>query len=395
MIRLDLGAGDVSPAGFTPMGHAHGSAVFPLPYADGTVDEIRASHVLEHFPHGQIAAVLADWVRALKPGGRLRVAVPDFAQIAERYIAGDRQPVIGLVMGGQQDEHDFHRALFDERELKGALAKAGLVLIRPWRSELADAAALPVSLNIEGTKPYQAGLSVSVVVSLPRLAWTDNAMGWVEGIVAPFGFPVRHVRGAYWGQCLERGIMKAIAEDKPDAILTLDYDTIFTRAHVKTLISLMLTHPEADAIFPVQEGRGTDLPLFTASGADGRIVGQVPRAVFEADLWGGTPGDGGPPTPRTAHFGLTLFRADRFARMPHPWFHDVPAPDGTWGEGKRDADIDFWRKWQEAGNSLHLANRVVVGHLDAIIAWPGADGRPVYQKVSDWREKGPPAGIWQ
>ena len=66
MLKLDLGAGDISPAGYTPIGHGHGSEIFPLPYADESVDEIRASHVLEHFPHGRLAEVLADWVRDRK-----------------------------------------------------------------------------------------------------------------------------------------------------------------------------------------------------------------------------------------------------------------------------------------------------------------------------------------
>ena len=47
MIRLDLGAGSVSPPGFIPLGRDHGSEIWPLPYADESVDEIRASHVLE------------------------------------------------------------------------------------------------------------------------------------------------------------------------------------------------------------------------------------------------------------------------------------------------------------------------------------------------------------
>jgi hypothetical protein len=33
-IRLDLGAQDVSPPGFTPMGRYHGSEIFPLQMDD-------------------------------------------------------------------------------------------------------------------------------------------------------------------------------------------------------------------------------------------------------------------------------------------------------------------------------------------------------------------------
>src|SRR5204863_7462045 len=117
-IKLDLGAGRISPPGFVPVGRDHGSEVFPLAYADGSVDEIRASHVLEHFPNGQIEAVIADWVRALKKGGKLKIAVPDFEKIAEGYLAGEQQPHESFLMGGQTDRNDFHHAMFDRDKLR-------------------------------------------------------------------------------------------------------------------------------------------------------------------------------------------------------------------------------------------------------------------------------------
>ena len=99
-IKLDLGAGAISPEGFTPLGNVNGTSIFPLPYADGSVDVIRASHVLEHFPHRQIVGRhQAEWVRALKPGGVLQIAVPDFKVIAERYLAGEQRADRGLPDG--------------------------------------------------------------------------------------------------------------------------------------------------------------------------------------------------------------------------------------------------------------------------------------------------------
>jgi SAM-dependent methyltransferase len=46
-----------------------------LPFEDNSVDEIYASHVLEHLPYGNTA--LQEWLRVLKPGGMLTVVVPD------------------------------------------------------------------------------------------------------------------------------------------------------------------------------------------------------------------------------------------------------------------------------------------------------------------------------
>jgi ubiquinone/menaquinone biosynthesis C-methylase UbiE len=113
MIKLDLGAGALA-------GRLHAArqrqrlAIYPLPYGDGTVDAIRASHVLEHFPaRAGRRPSLKEWVRVLKPGGELKIAVPDFGKIAEGYVAGVQQNTDGYVMGGQVDGADFHKALFD------------------------------------------------------------------------------------------------------------------------------------------------------------------------------------------------------------------------------------------------------------------------------------------
>ena len=56
--------------------------------ADGTVELIYASHVLEHFGRRTYMDVLREWRRVLRPGGVLRLAVPDFAAAARLYLAG-------------------------------------------------------------------------------------------------------------------------------------------------------------------------------------------------------------------------------------------------------------------------------------------------------------------
>lgn len=385
MIKLDLGAGERSPDGFIPLGNINGTQIYPLPYADNSVDEIRASHVLEHFPHGQIGAVLKDWTRALKPGGQLRVAVPDFGKIAQAYVDGAQINTLGYVMGGQSDEADYHRALFDAEALKRELAGAGLMLLRGWESELPDdCAALPVSLNLGGTKPYENGLKISAAMSVPRLGFMDMFGAAFEAL-PPLHIPMRRYTGAFWSQCIERVIEETIEQDQPDAILTVDYDTVFTRADVSRLIQLMCCHPEADAIAAMQSGRGKVEPLFTVQAADGENRRQMRIDEFAADL-----------TPvSTAHFGLTLLRANKITPLPRPWFIDTPDSDGKWGPGRTDADIGFWRKWRAAGHSLFIANRVPVGHLELQVLWPGHDLGVITQPVSQWRENGKPAEAWK
>jgi hypothetical protein len=386
---LDLGASGRSPEGFAPMGNAHGSPIFPLEgVEDGSCDVIRASHVLEHFPTAEIDAVLAEWARALKPGGELRIAVPDFEKIAEGYLAGAKMPTEAFIMGGQSAADDYHKALFDERSLRSAMARAGLMLIRPWTSELPDCASLPISLNLAGTKPHSTEIGVSAVMSVPRLGFMDNMFASIEAL-PPLNIKLRRHSGAYWGQCIERVIEEALRDDDPDAILTLDYDSVFTKRDVATLMQLMCCHPEIDAIAGVQAGRGSASGrLFTMTDDTGAGLSQVPIDAFGADIT----------KVATAHFGLTLMRAEKFAALPKPWFADIPAADGSWNEGRTDADIAFWRAWEAAGNSLYIANRVPIGHLELTVLWPsapGADTAPVTQPVSEWRANGRPQEVWQ
>ena len=389
MLRLDLGAGDVSPPGYVPMGNAHGTKIFPLTsIPDGACDVVRASHVLEHFSSAEIPHVLEEWVRVLKPGGELKIAVPDFAVIAENYLAGVNQPTEAFLMGGQDAADNFHKALFDEAQLKAALAKAGLMLIRRWESDLPDCAGMPISLNLAGIKPHMPEIAVSAVMSVPRLGFMDNMFSAIEAL-PQLKVKLRRCTGAYWGQCLERAIEETLRDDAPDAVLTLDYDSVFSRREVALLMQLMCCHPEIDAVAAVQAGRGSASGrLFTIKGPAGENETAVPCDTFAGDLT----------QVATAHFGLTLIRADKLAALPKPWFADVAAPDGSWNEGRTDADIAFWRKWEAAGNSLYIANRAPIGHLELTVLWPAPPGpgtRPLTQPVGEWREHGRPAGAWR
>ncbi len=173
-IRLNLGAGEIKLEGYEPRDAAKGDVIFPLPDATASVDEIRASHVLEHFPHGHVQTVVNEWVRALKPGGELKIAVPDFEVIAEQYLRGAELPIEGYVMGGQIDARDFHKSMFDFEQLADVMRKAGLVAINGWKSEIDDCAAMPISLNLRGWKRPVKWPKVSALMSVPRLGFMDN-----------------------------------------------------------------------------------------------------------------------------------------------------------------------------------------------------------------------------
>ena len=93
---------------------------------DETVDIIYACHVLEHFGRHEIENVAKCWSKKLKSGGKIRVAVPDFEAVCKRYIEKkDIRELIGFTSGGQKNEYDYHKIVFDFQSLKNLLEKVG------------------------------------------------------------------------------------------------------------------------------------------------------------------------------------------------------------------------------------------------------------------------------
>jgi len=153
--KLNLGSGSSPLAGYHNLDIKTHDQIYPLPADDGAVDEVRASHVLEHFPHGQVADVVKEWARVLKPGGLLKIAVPDFDWIVKAYSNGHRDDgrLEHYLFGGQADGDDYHKAFFNEEKLKALLEGAGLVDVKRWESDAPDCSSYHVSLNLEGRKP--------------------------------------------------------------------------------------------------------------------------------------------------------------------------------------------------------------------------------------------------
>lgn len=57
-----------------------------IPYPDSSFDVVYHSHLLEHFPRQFAPSFLRECHRVLKPGGLIRVAVPDLEKIVRLYI---------------------------------------------------------------------------------------------------------------------------------------------------------------------------------------------------------------------------------------------------------------------------------------------------------------------
>lgn len=149
-MNLNLGGGNHQIPNYTTVDRRCGLEIYPLAFADDAAFEIYASHCLEHLPKAETLNALRDWVRVLKPGGRLRVAVPNF-NYALRH--SDHPHFEGWIMGGQTDANDFHHAIFTEGKLRHLFQLAGLIDVELFVAEYPDCSSLPVSLNLQGRKP--------------------------------------------------------------------------------------------------------------------------------------------------------------------------------------------------------------------------------------------------
>ena len=141
------------------------------------VELIYACHVLEHFPMKEsifqnltFKDILKNWHTALKPGGTLRLSVPDFEMICKRYIAtSDLEEIKHLIYGGQKYDFDFHYYCWDFKSLEKDLLDIGFSKVKKYDWKNVDhffiddysQAYLPhmdklngtlMSLNIEATK---------------------------------------------------------------------------------------------------------------------------------------------------------------------------------------------------------------------------------------------------
>ena len=105
-------------------------------FKSGEVDEIYASHVLEYFDRSYVITVLKEWKRVLKPGGILRLAVPNFLKLVEVYKSSkDLSSIIGPLYGkwdiGDQ-EFIYHKTVYDEDSLNILLKEVGFKNIKIW-----------------------------------------------------------------------------------------------------------------------------------------------------------------------------------------------------------------------------------------------------------------------
>lgn len=144
--RLHLGCGHIPIPGFCnvdamtlPAVDIIDNIMFLSKFPQDFADQIYACHVLEHIAHEEVIPTLQRWRSILRPGGELRISVPDIDRIVkiysknwEHFQTPGNSPWIGLLYGGQGDRYDFHKTGFNFCWMSHLLEKAGFVEISEY-----------------------------------------------------------------------------------------------------------------------------------------------------------------------------------------------------------------------------------------------------------------------
>ena len=135
-------------------------------FAEGAIDTIYASHVLEHVSYqDDMLAALKEWFRVLVPGGTVIISVPDFDLLCRLFLhpsngIEQRFHIMRVIFGGQKSPTDFHSVGLTLEFLSWYLETAGFQDIRRVDDlgifkdcSALELGGIPISLNVTARKP--------------------------------------------------------------------------------------------------------------------------------------------------------------------------------------------------------------------------------------------------
>jgi len=102
-----------------------------LPYADGSVEEVWADDVIQHFSRAEWSRVKKDWVRVLQPGGKMEIICRDFEHVLKEFLNCKDNSLkwgwrLQCIYAGQDHEYDYFKNGFTYDKLVSDLKEEGM-----------------------------------------------------------------------------------------------------------------------------------------------------------------------------------------------------------------------------------------------------------------------------
>lgn len=107
---------------------AAGALINPLPLDSGCAEELCAMHVIEHVYAWEAPALVGEWRRLLRPGGRLVLELPNLELAARNLLNGTPDQMSMWPLYGDpapKDPFNCHRWGYTPQSIKALLLSAG------------------------------------------------------------------------------------------------------------------------------------------------------------------------------------------------------------------------------------------------------------------------------
>ncbi len=179
-LRVEIGSGAFPSPGYVHVDadrralHAeHRASASSLPFAEATVEELLAIHILEHVHASALMPTLCEWRRVLRPGGFAQIHVPNAATVFAAFLESPPEakwtlmiPIFGMTshaLLGRPGASDLerHHVIYDFALLKQVLLDAGFDRVDDVSAEVTDR-------HIEGWRELELIPRISLIVR----AWT-------------------------------------------------------------------------------------------------------------------------------------------------------------------------------------------------------------------------------
>jgi len=114
-----------------------------LPFEDESADEILSVHVVEHFYPWEIGEMLDEWIRVLKPGGKMILECPNIMKAAQYLLDGQHDQFCMWVFWGDpghRNPYMMHKWGYTPETLSALMARHRLreIVERPAQFKLKE-----------------------------------------------------------------------------------------------------------------------------------------------------------------------------------------------------------------------------------------------------------------